>query len=58
MEKYNEPRITSSKKACVCDETGNKISKFEKVLVVKDEGIKVYCKYSEAYKNFINDKKN
>ena len=51
MTKYNAPRITSSKKACLCDETGNTIKKFESVLIVKTpEGIKVYCKDSAQYK--------
>jgi len=51
MTKYNAPRITSSKKACTCDETGKKINKFESVLIQKtNEGIKVYCKESTKYK--------
>ena len=50
MTKYNKPRVTTSKKACVCDETGNNIRKFEEVLVVKEDGIKVFCKDSNRYK--------
>ena len=30
--KYNEPRITSSKKKCTCKETGKEIQKFESIL--------------------------
>jgi len=51
MTRYNKPRITSSKKVCLCDETGNPIKKFESVLIEKTEdGIKVYCKDSAKYK--------
>ena len=52
MKKYNKPRVTSSKKACTCDETGNPISKFETVLTIKNEGVKVYCKDSDKFKEF------
>lgn len=49
---YNKPRITSSKKACTCSETGNLIKKWETVLIVPTDGIKIYCKDSKAFSNF------
>ena len=54
--KYNQPRLTSSKKDSVCCETGNKISKFEKILL-DPKGMKVYCKDSKAFNDFVNGRK-
>jgi len=52
---YNAPRISSSKKACTCTETGNPIRKWEDVLIVPTDGIKVYCKESNMFKEFVKN---
>lgn len=49
--KYNEQRITRSKKACECSETGNHIQKGEKILFVP-EGKETYSKDSSKFKTF------
>lgn len=47
-----KPRITSSKKQCKCDETGEQIEKFDKILF-DPVNKKVYCQDSSAYEQHI-----
>ena len=54
--KYNEPRVTVSKKACKCDETGKDIQKGATVLFVPKTGT-IYHPESKAYKAFAKSSK-
>jgi len=49
--KYNQPRVTSSKKACKCTETGNDIRKFETILFDPSNN-NVFCKSSNEFIKF------
>lgn len=51
-----EPRITSSKQACVCAETGVNIAKYERVLFNPTTKL-AYCIKSNKYKEFIEQKR-
>lgn len=56
MAKYtNEPRLTVSKFADHCSETGNQISKGQEVLYKPRTG-QVFCSSSEEYKLFTKKK--
>jgi len=55
INKYKEPRITSSKKACNCSETGKDICKFETILFDPKTN-KTYCKESKEYIQFTSKK--
>lgn len=57
MAEYTKlQRITSSKKDCICDETGVIISKREKILFDPVQK-KVYSSKSKNYQNYINQLK-
>lgn len=49
--KYNKPRVTNSKKTGTCIETGNKIEKFDTILL-DPKGMKTYCKSSKTFIEF------
>jgi len=51
QNKYNDPRITDSKKKGVCLETGKEINKFDRILL-DPNGMKTYCKDSKKFKEF------
>lgn len=57
MAEYTKKqRITSSKEACICDETGIVIEKGEKILFDPVQR-KAYSSKSKMYKNYINQSK-
>ena len=49
--KYNKPRVTNSKKEGVCVETGNKIEKFDRILL-DPKGMKTYSRASKKFVEF------